>query len=160
MRAGSKSKQKGAATLEFSISVALFSVALLGVVEFSRYMFAWNTSAEATALAARLAGLCSIGSSQEAKIREKVTKYVTSSGQFSTGNAPNWLQLSYFPTGCDASNCLFVEARLSGLNANLMIPALSNLVPLPSHVVRLPREAMRDTLKTRDGNFEANPICA
>ena len=139
-------KQKGATVLEFALSFMLFWTALLAVVEFSRLMFAWNTAAEATRLAARLASICDIGSAQQQNIRARVAYFIEASGQVDLAGRTDWLQFSYVPTGCTKATCSQVEARLYDLRPVLMVPGVSQAVMLPEFRIRTPREAMQSSI--------------
>lgn len=146
--------QSGAVLIEFAISFVIFWTVLIGVIEFSRYMFSWATASEATRIAARLASICDKGTVQEARIRTRVEHLVRASGQIELGTRTDWLVLSYFPAGCNSETCTFVEAKLQGLQPQLSIPGVSSVAPLPEFRIHAPREAMRNTIKD-----EANVSC-
>lgn len=136
--------QAGAATLEFAVSMLVFFVALIAVVEFARFMLVWNTAAEATRLASRLAALCNTGPAQEARIRARVKYFVELSGQVQVGMRSDWLVLSYSPTGCTQANCTFVDARLSQLQARLLVPVSNLVLALPAYRSAQVREVMNN----------------
>lgn len=48
-------RQKGAAAVEFALIAMLFFALLIGIVEFGRVLFTWNSAAEATRRGARIA---------------------------------------------------------------------------------------------------------
>lgn len=136
--------QAGAATLEFAVSLLVFFVALIAVVEFARFMLVWNTAAEATRLASRLAALCNTGPAQEARIRARVKYFVEVSGQVQVGNRSDWLVLNYSPAGCTQANCTLVEARLSQLQARLLVPVSNLVLALPAYRSAQVREVMNN----------------
>jgi hypothetical protein len=146
--------QKGAAMMEFALSVSIFFVALIAVMELSRFMLLWNTAAEATARASRLASLCDPGAPEATHIREQVRYFVEASGQIKVGSRNDWLVLSYWPANCSQADCTLVQARLSGLQASLLIPGLALTLPLPAHSSTRPREAMSNVIAG-----EANNVC-
>ncbi len=146
--------QSGSVLMEFALSFVIFWTALIGVIEFSRYMFSWATASEATRLAARLASICDKGPVQEERIRERVTRLINASGQIDLGTRTDWLVLSYFPAGCNSSTCVFVEAKLQGLEPDLSVPGLNAVLTVPEFRVRSPREAMRNVIKD-----ETNAAC-
>jgi hypothetical protein len=158
-------KPRGAVMIEFALTVLIFAIAMLAVIELSRAMFVWNTSAEATRRAARLASICEPTLTQQNIIREKVKIFVQSSGQITLGPGGDWLQFTYLPAGCDAcesgSNCTSgllcrqVEAKLSGLSFELMIPITALSISLPEHRVRVVRESMRNAI-SGDPNSSCN----
>ena len=51
-------RQHGAALVEFAIVAALFCTLLIGILEFGRVLFYWNTASEAVRLGARTAAVC------------------------------------------------------------------------------------------------------
>ncbi len=148
------SPQAGAAMVEFALALLIYSVGLVAVVELARFMVVFNTAAEATRLASRLASICDMGAAQEAAIRAKVRYFVEASGQISVGSRSNWLVLTYSPTGCTPATCVMVEAKLSQLQAHLMIPASALTLDLPVYRSPQLREAMRNVVA---GEF--NPRC-
>lgn len=149
-----RSFQTGAAMIEFALSVSVFFVALIAVVEFSRFMLLWNTAAEAASMASRLASLCDPGAVQQARIREKVRYFIEASGQIKVGSRSDWLVFSYWPANCSQSDCTLVQTQLSGLQASLMIPAKALSLPLPAYRSPRLREAMNNVIAG-----EANSSC-
>ena len=149
-----RSFQTGAAMIEFALSVSIFFVALIAVVEFSRFMLLWNTAAEAASMASRLASLCDPGAVQQARIREKVRYFIEASGQIKVGSRSDWLVFSYWPANCSQSDCTLVQTQLSGLQASLMIPAKALSLPLPAYRSPRLREAMNNVIAG-----EANSSC-
>jgi hypothetical protein len=148
------SNQRGAVLIEFALSFMIFWTVLIGVIEFSRYMFSWATASEATRIAARLASICDKGPVQEGRIRSRVERLIRASGQIDLGTRTDWLILTYYPAGCNSETCTFVEAKLQGLQPQLSIPGVSSVAPLPEFRVNAPREAMRNVIKE-----ETNASC-
>ena len=140
--------------VEFALAVMVFAVALVAVVEFARFMLVFNTAAEATRLASRLASICDMGAAQEATIRAKVRFFVEASGQISVGSRSDWLVLSYSPAGCTSATCALVDARLSNLQAQLLIPLSTLSLSLPVYRSPQLRESMSNVVA---GEF--NPRC-
>ena len=59
MRAQSFRRQQGATAVEFALVFAFFFMPLmLGMVDFSRWLYAFNSAVEATRLGARIATVC------------------------------------------------------------------------------------------------------
>ncbi len=149
-----QSRQRGAAMVELSLAVLMLCVLLLGIVELARFMWLFNTTAEASRLASRLASVCETGTAQQARIRARVQYFIEASGQLRVGQRSDWLVLSYSPASCTASNCTLVQARLSGLEVPLMIPVWSLRLPLPAWQSTQVREAMSNTVAG-----ESNSAC-
>lgn len=149
-----RTAQTGATMVEFALSVSVFFIALIAVMEFSRFMLLWNTAAEAAAMASRLASLCDTGAVQQARIREKVRYFVEATGQITVGSRSDWLVFSYWPANCTQADCTLVQTQLSGLEASLMIPAAPLTLPLPAYRSPRLREAMNNVIAG-----EANSSC-
>jgi hypothetical protein len=155
MRTAARPLQTGSVIVEFALAFMLFWTALIAVIEISLFMFSWGTAHEATRLAVRLASICDMGSTQETKIRLRVKALVESSGQIDLDTRTDWLSISYFPDGCSATTCRFVEAKLQGIHPDLLIPGLSETITLPEFRIRSPRESMRNTITS-----EPNATCS
>jgi hypothetical protein len=140
-------RQSGATLIETALSLSIFLAVIFGVIEFSRAMFAWNTAAEATRMAARLASICEYSAAQQNKIRNRVQLFVEASGQAKVSDvAGDWLVFSYYPNGCDANSCTSVEARLTGLKLELLFPFYDAQIPLPEYRTRAVRETMGNSI--------------
>ncbi len=145
----------GSALVEFALSLTVFFMAMIGVIEFARFMLVVNTAVEASRLASRLASVCDTGAVQQALIRAKVQYFVEASGQIVVGTRSDWLVLTYSPANCTPSNCTLVEASLSNLQAQLLIPVSSITLPIPAYRSAQVREAMRNVIAG-----EVNSVCS
>jgi Flp pilus assembly protein TadG len=122
----------GAALVEFSIALAVLVSVLIGIMEFSRVLFYWNTAAEAARLGARVAAVCDVGASVvETKMRGMLPLLASSN-----------IQVTYTPSGCDASNCTAVTVSYTGLTVNTLIPFVPISLALPPFSTTLPRESL------------------
>src|SRR2546427_10241413 len=84
--------QRGAATVEFALIAIVFFLALLGIMEFGRLMYIWNTTQEVTRHAAREAVVRNFSAAEIAAIqRESIFR------GGSTGTA-------YLPAGVEITN--------------------------------------------------------
>lgn len=153
-------RQHGTAMIEFALSFSVFCIVMFGVIEFSRAMFAWNTAAEATRMANRLARMCNNSDPQWTIIRDEVKYYVEASGQLSVGDNPGWLTINYSPkcydaeTGVSGTDPCWVETKLNNLTLQLAIPMMNVSIALPEYRTKGLREAMNSTI-----NSEKNPAC-
>lgn len=147
-------RQDGAVTVEFALTFMVFWVCFLAVIEFSRLMFVWGTAAEATQKAARLASICEIDITQEARIRDAVSKFVTASGQVDLATRTDWLTFSYLPAGCTKLTCTQVEVALNNVSAQLLAPLPVTTVNLPAYKTRHARETMSNSMGS-----EQNDVC-
>lgn len=140
--------QKGTSLVEFALSIVIFIVIVMGIVEFGRALFLINTAGKATQLATRLATICDIGDMN--MIRSKVRAYLESSGQVHILN-DNWLSVTYNTSTCylgaqsgNVDPC-WITASLNGSALkfdNLMIPLMKIQMTLPEYRVTQVREAM------------------
>lgn len=146
--------QSGAITVEFAFAFMIFWMALMGVFEFSRLMLTWGVASEATRVAVRLAAVCDKTPDQQAVIRRRVAALLTAGGQIELGTRTDWLRIAYYPSGCTAENCTFVEAKLTNLHPVMMIPGLTQAATLPDFRISSPREGMRNSIKG-----ELNNVC-
>lgn len=138
--------QRGAATVEFALIAAIFFSLLLGIMEFGRILFAFNSAAEATRFGARVAVVCDPGS--ESMILAKMQYFMPI---LTSANA----SIAYLPSGCDVNTCQQVQVSLSGITYQPIIPLISLDIPLQSFTTTLPRESMQSSI---DG--DANPECS
>lgn len=133
-------RQKGVAAVEFALIAIVFFTLLLGIIEFGRVLFTWNSVAEATRWGARLAVVCD---KDDAAIKERMRLIA---GMLTDSN----IVISYVPGGCDKSNCRSVEVSVTGATFTPMIPFLGMTLTIPPFTTSLPRESMEST---------NNPVC-
>src|SRR5436190_1042209 len=84
--------QRGAATVEFALLAIVFFMALLGIMEFGRLMYVWNTTQEVTRRAAREAVVRDFSASEIAAIKREAIFQGGTSGTV------------YLPAGVEISN--------------------------------------------------------
>ena len=53
-----KKHQNGATVIEFALVAVVFFTVLLGIMDFGRLLFTWNSAVEATRLGARVSVVC------------------------------------------------------------------------------------------------------
>lgn len=138
-------RQKGAAAVEFALIAIVFFTLLLGIIEFGRALFTWNSVAEATRWGARLAVVCD---KDDATIKDRMRLIA---GQLTGSN----IEIKYLPGGCDKSNCKSVEVGVKGATITPMIPFLGMTLTIPPFTTSLPRESMEST----NTAGEINPVC-
>lgn len=95
--------QSGATTVEFALIAIVFLTLLLGIMEFGRMMYVWNTAQEVTRRAAREAVVRNFATQVDAVRREAV---------FQPGSSGT----AYLPAGVEISN---VRVRITYLNASM-----------------------------------------
>ena len=150
-------QQRGAALVEFSLSILVFFVVVMGIVEFGRALFLINMAGKATQMATRLATICDQSDSQYYIIRNKVKFFIQSSGQIRVPSSNGWLNITpnsdtcyTLPTSGSVDPC-WITTSLSNLSFKLMIPLVDIHITLPEYRVTQVREAMTST---------NNPACS
>lgn len=142
-----KPRQAGAALIEFSLSILVFFVVMMGIVEFGRALFLINMAGKATQLATRLATLCDQNDPQYNIIRDKVKYFIEASGQIKVPSG-TWLNITpnsdtcYFQPKTGSVDPCWITTSLSNLSFKLMIPLVDTRITLPEYRVTQVREAM------------------
>lgn len=140
-----RTRQRGAAAVEFGLVAALFFTLVIGIMEMGRVLFYWNAAAEATRLGARMAVVCDLN---DADIRDRIRNMLTIVPAAQIG-------IDYAPAGCNVDTCTSVTVRiLGGVGVTTFIPFVPLGLVLPAFSTTLPRESLRSTM---DGI--ANPVC-
>jgi hypothetical protein len=141
-------RQRGATAIEFALVAGVFLTLLLGIVEFSRLLFYWNTAGEATRLGARMAVVCDANAGI---ITNKMTGLLPI---LKPGN----IELTYLPDGCGAdpatarSSCESVTVSVSGVSVSTFIPFVPLNVSMPPFATTLSRESMNSAT--------GGPVCS
>lgn len=143
-----KRQARGAALIEFSLSVLLFFIVVMAVVEFGRALFLINLAGRATQMATRLATVCDQNDPQYNIIREKVRYYIEASGQLKVPTNATWLAITpnsdtcyFMPKTGNVDPC-WITTSLTNLQFKLMIPLMDIRITLPEYRVTQVREAM------------------
>lgn len=133
-------RQRGATVVEFAITAALFFALLLGILEFGRVLFTWNSVAEATRWGARQAVVCGRGSGSVLSKMQQIVPSLASSNVSVT-----WYDSSGVSASCDSTSCTGVSVSVTGMSVPSASPAswmgFSSLA-VPGFVTYLPREIM------------------
>lgn len=138
-------KQTGAAAVEFALIALFFFSLLLGILEFGRVLFKYNSAVEATRYGARVAVVCDIGS----------TAIVSKMQQIMPDIATANVAVTYEPTACVQNTCERVKVKIQGLSVTPMIPVLNVTLPIPSSETSLLRESMASSI-----GGASNPVCS
>lgn len=139
-----RTRQAGTASVEFAlVSVAFFTI-LIGIMEFSRVLFYWNSAEEATRLGARIAVVCD---KSDVDIKMKMRQIVPMV-------PANKILVDYDPAGCTVNTCQRVTVSIdAGVPIATFIPFVSLSLALPPFTTSLPRESMDSVAGT-------NPVCS
>lgn len=145
-------RQEGVAAVEFAFIAVAFITLLLGVIEFGRVLFVWNSVVEATRWGARLAVVCDLN---DATIREKM-RLIVPNLQMDDANVTISYHNPPSPVNtCDKFNCKSVEVSVSNMTITPMIPFLGMTLTIPPFATSLPRESMESV----NDAGESNPVC-
>ena len=128
--------QRGATAVEFALVMLLFLMMILGMVDFSRMLFAWNSATEATRAGARYAVVCD-DTTKLAAVRTRMQQMVP---QITS------VALAWNPAGCTSATCEGVTVTITGLNFRWISPVpgfVSRNIPMPTFSTYLTREVMR-----------------
>lgn len=145
-------RQKGAVAVEFALIATVFFALLLGIIEFGRVLFTWNSVAEATRWGARLAVVCD----KDAPVIKKRMRQIA--GQLTDDNhiVISYLNPPYAVNSCDKTNCKSVEVSITGETITPMIPLPGiTTLTIPPFMTSLPKESMEST----NSAGESNPVC-
>ena len=139
-----KKRQLGATAVEFALVFIIFLAFLLGILDFSRMLFTWSAANEATRAGARFAVVCD-DTEKSAQVLAKMQQLLP---QIQTIN------LAWTPSGCNAATCEGVTLTITKLNYQWISPiaGLAKLspIPMPTFSTHLPREIMRQDLRSVD----------
>jgi hypothetical protein len=134
------SRQRGAAVVEFALVAMIFFVLLIGIFEFGRVMFTWNTAVETTRRGARLAVVCDMDNDEiKAKMIEMLPIITVDD-----------IEIEYFPIdssepGCNANSCELVTVSILPDNQTAFqyyIPLLNSAWKIPEFSTTLTRESL------------------
>lgn len=137
-------KQGGAAAVEFALIAIVFFSLLLGILEFGRVLFTYNSAVEATRYGARVAVVCDIGSAAIVSRMQLIMPDIVNAN----------VAITYEPSGCVQSTCERVKVKIQGLSVTPMIPVLNVTLPVPASETSLLRESLASAI---GGN--PNPVC-
>lgn len=133
--------QRGATAVEFALVAVLFFAVLLGILEFGRVLFTWNSVAEATRWGARQAVVCGRGSGSVLSRMQQIVPSLSSSNV-----AVTWYDANGISASCDSTSCTGVSVSVTGMSASPVSPAawigFSSGLTVPGFVTYLPREIM------------------
>jgi Flp pilus assembly pilin Flp len=144
--------QRGAAAIEFALVMLLIFVPLLlGLLDFGRWLFAWNAASEATRLGARIAVVCSPVDA-DPRARQAIVQRMQ---RIYSGAVDEVVRIEYDIPGPGCTQyCKTVTVRIEGAN----LDALSFFLPamgIPESATTLSRESL-----SSDNNFLCRPTTA
>jgi hypothetical protein len=132
-------RQRGVAAVEFALIAGVFFTLLIGIVEFSRVLFYWNTAAEVTRLGARSAVVCDSGASIIKSRMEGMLPLLKDAN----------ISVVYLPTGCDSdtatarATCQSVTVSVTNVTIATVIPVMRLQIGMPPFTTTMTRESMQ-----------------
>lgn len=137
--------ERGAVAVEFAVVVTVFLMLLIGIIEWGRVLYQWNTTAEATRLGARMAVVCDLNDT-DIRTQMRTLFPVLADADIS---------LTYAPDGCTVTNCKSVTLAINpNKSIDTFIPFKALALTLPPFTTTLTRESMQSNF-----NGAANPVC-
>jgi Flp pilus assembly protein TadG len=138
-----KTRQSGATIVEFSFVLIIFLVFLLGVLDFSRLLYTWSVTNEATRAGARYAVVCA-DTTDSSRILAAMQQRVPQITSISVVWDPAPCTATGSPT---SASCEGVTVSVTGLQFKWVTPLprsfAQKVINLPSFSTYLPREMMR-----------------
>lgn len=143
---------RGAAAVEFALVSTVFLLLLIGIIEWGRVLFYWNTAVEGTRAAARTAVVCDLDAGA---IKRRITTLLPQV-------APESISVHYLPENCSATAlpnlCETVTVSLApnSVVIDTFIPFVSfSSITMPSFTTTLTTES----LQSQPGGV-GNPSCS
>ncbi|MBW8828548.1 MAG: pilus assembly protein [Burkholderiales bacterium] len=135
-----KSNQRGVAIVEFALIAIVFFTVLLGIMDFGRLLFTWNSAAEATRVGARVSVVCDKGAS---RVLAEMQKFIPITG---ANLQVDWYDGSgNISASCDSTSCAGVAVSVKGLTITPISPVGwigFSALTVPDFSTYLPREIM------------------
>lgn len=127
------SRMRGAATVEFAVTVIYWLALTIGVIEFGRIAFLWSTAYEATRLGARTAVVCGTGDADVRNRMKSVMPLLTDEN----------ISISFPAAMCTIGNCPPAVVSIQNLTVATIIPLAPFSFTLPAASTSLPPETRR-----------------
>ena len=134
-----KKCQRGSTIVEFALVSVLLLTVLLGIMDFGRILFMWNSAAEATRLGARVSVVCQPGA---ARVLADMQKFVPMTA---SNLKVDWYVGNNINNDCDSTTCTGVAVSITGLKITPLSPWTffgSSYLDVPGFSTYLPREIM------------------
>lgn len=137
MKIKRKANQKGATIVEFALSMIVFLMFLLGIVDFARMLFTWNAASEAARMAARYAVVCD-NTASKAEVLTRMKRLLPQIMD---------INLAWTPAACNTTTCQGVTVTITDLDYQWISPVAGAVaraaIPMPAFSTFLPREVMK-----------------
>jgi hypothetical protein len=137
--------QGGTTTVEFAVAGGLALMVLFGCIEMGRMLFVWNTVAESTRVAARIAAVCPPNDPAIAQAALIASADGTRS-RILFGLTPAHVNLSYLDedggTTGEFAEIRYVRVGISGYEHQLLIPFVARTVTVPPFQTTVPAESL------------------
>ena len=156
-------RQHGAALVEFALIALLFFILLLGIIEFGRLWFTYNTLVEATRRGARIAAVCPVNQQGIDQVRQATMFNNSPDGDASgetgfLGLTEDNISVNYFDADMNIvntpvtsitddaySHITFVRVSITNFEHTLFIPTFFSIFNAPPVTTTLPSESLGRT---------------
>lgn len=122
--------QRGAAAVEFGLVLVVFLALLIGIIEFARFLYVFNSAAEATRAGARTAVVSAMNSPAIEREMRLILEDVDASE----------IAVTYLPLNC-ATDCSYVQVELNNYTVTPIFWPVDPIV-LPPFTTTLPVESL------------------
>lgn len=141
-----KHRQGGLATVEFAIVGGAALMVLIGCIEMGRIFFVWNSLAESTRRAARLAAVCPVDSAAIKRTAMLSSNPNATSSTALAGLTTANLAVTYYDAAgavtAVPANIRFVSVALTGYTYTLFIPFIAPTINAPPFRTTVPVESL------------------
>ena len=124
--------ERGSTIVEFGLIASVLIMLLIGIFEFGRVLFYWNTASEAVRLGARTAVVCDVNAAGVVKRVRSLMPLLSSAN----------VSVNYTPSSCDVNTCSFVTVSVTNVTVKTMIPFMNVTLKMPPFTTTLPRESL------------------
>lgn len=131
--------ERGVAAVEFAIVIAIFLTLLLGIMDFGRMLFTWNSAQEATRVGVRTTVICGPNAPKVLANMQAIMPSLTSSNI-----QVDWYDGSTISTTCaSTATCTGAAVRIIDLDFDPVSPWMGfTSMAVPSFHSYLPSESM------------------
>ncbi|MBI1891474.1 MAG: pilus assembly protein [Burkholderiales bacterium] len=122
--------QRGAAAVEFGLTLSFYLLLLLGIIEFARFLYIYNSAVEATRAGARTAVVSTMNSPDILQEMRLILEDLTA----------DQIAITYLPLNC-VTDCAYVQIALNGYSVTPIFWPHDPIV-LPPFTTTLPAESL------------------
>lgn len=141
-----KSRARGLVTVEFAIIGSAMLMILIGCVELGRAFFVWNSLAEGSRRAARLASVCPVNHASVSRAAVLSAPGGSAKSPYIADLNAAQVSLQYLDASGAATatfaNIRYVRVGFSGYQHELMVPFFKQSISVPAFWTTVPVESL------------------